>query len=116
VRGDPTVKTQQHFGGPITSQSLHVMTERKKVGHRVDLWHYNMSFEHDDYTGGYRELRKHLDAWSVFAPLDAMLRDMEYIYEVRERGVNEPAGDFQFDNGTRVNLQLLYEAREKNRL
>ena len=90
---------------PLSCNTLHAS--------KYDLWHYNMSFGHGDYTGGYRELRKHLDAWSVFAPLDVVLRNMEYIYEVWELGVNEPAGEFQFDNGTSVNLHLLYEERAK---
>lgn len=51
------------------------------------------------------DLKRTLESWNVFAPLDAMLQDMQYNYTISIAPLIVPAGNFTLENGTVVTLK-----------
>jgi hypothetical protein len=55
------------------------------------------------------QLKSTLESWNVFAPLDAMLQNMQYNFSVSSLYVGSPVGDFTLENGTTVPLKEIQE-------
>ncbi|KAF2652967.1 hypothetical protein K491DRAFT_780657 [Lophiostoma macrostomum CBS 122681] len=54
-------------------------------------------------------LKRTLESWNEFAPLDAMLQNMQYNYSVSNTLTSLPAGEFVLENGTAVPLLTIQE-------
>lgn len=54
-------------------------------------------------------LKRTLESWNVFAPLDAMLRNMQYNFTIGSSVSSGSAGNFTLDNGTIIGLQRISE-------
>jgi hypothetical protein len=55
------------------------------------------------------DLKRTLESWNVFAPLDAMLQNMQYNYTVPSQLSALSAGDFTLENGTTIALYKILE-------
>jgi hypothetical protein len=61
-----------------------------------------------DYPQWPDKLKNTLDEWSVFAPLDAMMQNMEYTWNITSPlQFDKSAGEFKLANGTTVKLQAV---------